>query len=50
MMQLRQLQPENKQIAALWKEMLQSEELSRVATDPSFSIIKLRAAAETSQR
>lgn len=42
LIQLRRSQPANKQVTALWQEMLQSEELTQVVTDPSLNLVVLR--------
>ncbi|MBE9029001.1 DUF928 domain-containing protein, partial [filamentous cyanobacterium LEGE 11480] len=50
LLELRQAQPESKQIAALWQEMLQSEELPQMIADPAANLIKLKSTTEISQR
>lgn len=42
LMQLRQAQPDNQQVTALWQEMLQSEELTQIAADPVLTMVEWR--------
>ncbi|NJN49480.1 MAG: DUF928 domain-containing protein [Alkalinema sp. RL_2_19] len=50
LLELRQAQPENQAITALWKEMLQAEGLSQVAVETPLNVVKLSAVTTTSQR